>query len=376
MPTAGVDPGQGPPSAERERLTPQAVVRRLGQLEARAAQTSDETLTSAVATGRRALAEWQDLAERRRELEDEYERLAESESRAKARLRDVLDLLDKFTSGGPAGQAPPHRDMPGVLVVRMLGPFEVTIDGRRIAHWQGQRAQALMQFLTACRRRRVPRDELIGALWPDADEDSGRHRLHQAAYELRGTLRAVDPDRKPIVCAGGGYGLDPAVSLWVDVEESDALAEKASRCLAARQADEAIELGRKALALYRGDFLCQVTDADWATTERNRLRARGPDRPRVRRGPGRRAVREPPGAHRRQGPNSTPTTFAPSARCSSASPVTRSCNSTLTLSSPGRGAGFPVSRTSMISIVTTDATGAAAPAVDWAGPRRSSIHPT
>ena len=31
---------------------------------------------------------------------------------------------------------------------------------------------------------------------------------------------------------------------------------------------------RAALELYRGDFLRQATDADWATSERNRLCAR------------------------------------------------------------------------------------------------------
>ena len=54
-----------------DRFTPQAVEHMLGQLEARAAEASDETLTSAVVTGRRALAEWQDLAGRLRDLEGE-----------------------------------------------------------------------------------------------------------------------------------------------------------------------------------------------------------------------------------------------------------------------------------------------------------------
>jgi len=76
----------------------------LGQLEARAAEASDETLTSAVVTGRRALAEWQDLAGRLRDLEGEYERLAQCESRALARLQYVLDLLDKFVE--PTERAP------------------------------------------------------------------------------------------------------------------------------------------------------------------------------------------------------------------------------------------------------------------------------
>jgi len=71
MVAAGVDPGPRAPSAERGRLTLQAVISTLGQMEARAAKASDETLTSAVTTGRRALAEWQELADRLRELEGE-----------------------------------------------------------------------------------------------------------------------------------------------------------------------------------------------------------------------------------------------------------------------------------------------------------------
>jgi len=273
----------------RDRFTPQAVDRMLGQLEARAAGAGDETLTSAVATARMALVEWQDLAGQLRKLEGEYERLAQGESKALARLRGVLDLLDKFAGPSPSGSAPvrpgpgvlmpmprvsPDRDSPGMVAVRMLGVFDLTIGGHRVTDWRGQRTQALMQFLAAHRDRSVPRDELIAAVWPDADEDGGRHRLHQAVYELRRTLRAVDPGRSPVVCVDGGYQIDHEVPVWVDVEEFDDLASAASRCFAARRPGEAIGLGQQALKLYRGDFLCQVTAADWATAERNRLRAR------------------------------------------------------------------------------------------------------
>jgi DNA-binding SARP family transcriptional activator len=254
-----------------------AVIRMLGQLEARATKAGDETLASAVATGRMALAQWQDLAGRLRELEGEYERLARCESKALARLRDILDLLDRFAAPRPASppMPPSHgRDAPVVLAVRMLGPFEVAIGGRPVTHWRGQRTQSLMQFLVTHRRRSVARDELIAAVWPDADEDSGRHRLHQAVYELRGTLRGVDPERSPIICAAGGYAVDHEQPVWVDVEEFDELASAAARCFAARQAEQVIKLSRHALDLYRGDFLCQATEADWAAVERNRLAAR------------------------------------------------------------------------------------------------------
>ena len=275
-----------------DRITPQAVDRMLSQMEERAAEASDQTLSSAVITGRQALAEWQDLAGRLRDLEGEYERVAESESRAMARLQDVLELLDKFVApsrlaAAPAGSAPPaagglvpaprhssRLDTSGLLAVRMLGAFELTINGHRVTDWRGQRTQSLMQFLAAHRHRSVPRDELIMAVWPDTDEDGGRHRLHQAVYELRRTLHAIDPARSPIVCGDGGYRLNDELSVWVDAEEFDDLGSAASRCRAARRPDEAIELGQQALLLYRGDFLGQVTGADWATAERNRLRAR------------------------------------------------------------------------------------------------------
>ena len=123
MASSGRSDPTGPPHA---RFTPQAVDRTLRQLEARAAKASDETLTSAVITGRKALTEWQDLAGRLRQLEGEYERLALSESRALARLQDVLDLLDKFAvpsrlasrrnrSGQPAV---PHRPPSSQRVAR------------------------------------------------------------------------------------------------------------------------------------------------------------------------------------------------------------------------------------------------------------------
>jgi DNA-binding SARP family transcriptional activator len=286
MSAAGEDRERESRGSGRHRFTSQAVVRMLGQIEVRAAQAGDETLIGAVTMGRRALAEWQVLAGRLGELEGECERLALCESRALARLRDVLDLLDRFVEqpgpGSPAragGLALPPRPGLGrgaasVLAVRMLGTFELTIGGRRVTHWHGQRTRSVMQFLAAHRHHGVSRDELIAAVWPDADEDNGRHRLHQGVYELRSTLRAIGPGRSPIVCVDGGYGIDDQVPIWVDVEEFDDLVSTAVRSFTAERADEAIGLSREALELYRGDFLCQATGADWTTTERNRLRAR------------------------------------------------------------------------------------------------------
>jgi DNA-binding SARP family transcriptional activator len=260
--------------------------------EARAAQAGDETLRSAVTVGRQALADWRKQTDRLGELEGEYQGQARVEARARMRLRDVLDLLDKLVNQPESSSLPtqpgeltpgglalsprlgPVRETPGGLAVRMLGSFDLTIDGRPVTHWHGQRTRSLMQFLTAHRLRGVSRDELITAVWPDIGEECGRHRLHQGIYELRSTLRAADPSRSPIVCIDGVYGFDRSVPVWVDVEVFDGLASAAMRSSMEQRVDEAIEVSRAALELYRGDFLRQATDADWATSERNRLSAR------------------------------------------------------------------------------------------------------
>jgi DNA-binding SARP family transcriptional activator len=280
------------PGSGRHRFTPQAVARSLDLIETRAAQASDETLMSAVKVGRQALADWQEQADRLRDLEEEYQGRACVESKARMRLLDVLDLLGKLVNQPESSSLPaqsgeltpgglalpprvgPVRETPGGLAVRMLGSFDLTIDGRPVTHWHGQRTRSLMQFLAAHRLRGVSRDELIAAVWPDVDEESGRHRLHQGIYELRSTLRAADPGRSPIVCVDGGYGFDRSVPVWVDVEVFDGLVSAAMRTIREQRVDEAIQVSRAALELYRGDFLRQATDADWATSERNRLAAR------------------------------------------------------------------------------------------------------
>ena len=284
------DPEAG--GSGRHRFTPQAVARSLGLIEARAAQAGDETLMSAVTVGRQALTAWQKQADRLRDLAEDYQGQACAESKARMRLLDVLDLLDKLVHQPESSSLPaqpgeltpnglavsprlgPVRETPGGLAVRMLGSFDLTIDGRPVTHWHGQRTRSLMQFLTAYRLRGVSRDELIAAVWPDVDEENGRHRLHQGIYELRSTLRAADPERSPIVCVNGAYGFDRSVPVWVDVEVFDGLASAAMRSIMEQRVDEAIEVSQAALELYRGDFLRQATDADWATSERNRLAAR------------------------------------------------------------------------------------------------------
>ena len=286
--------GEGPSPATGS-LTQSGIERMLGRLQAMAEENGDRALESSIVTAQRAVACWQELSQRVAYHEHARDLASSLERHARERLHLILDLVTRFadlpsTPGRRLDAAAPGPDPapgpswnartgdrsgdPGAapeIAVCLLGGFELRVNGRRVDQWRGRRGQALLQFLVAHRRRAVSREALIEALWPEADEDAGRRRLHQAVYALRQTLRDAGASYRHIVCANGFYQLDPAVPIWTDVDELDRLVEEARRLEAERQPGLAFETYRKAERLYRGNFLEDVPFAEWATAERSRL---------------------------------------------------------------------------------------------------------
>src|SRR3954469_9558100 len=74
--------------------------------------------------------------------------------------------------------------------VRLLGGFEVVVDGRAVHphHWRRRSASALVKLLALQPGRRLRREEVIDALWPDLLVDEAAPRLHKAAHYARSAL--------------------------------------------------------------------------------------------------------------------------------------------------------------------------------------------
>jgi DNA-binding SARP family transcriptional activator len=141
--------------------------------------------------------------------------------------------------------------------ISLLGPF--TIDGAPTPRRSSTRE--LITYL-ALHPEGATRDQLLEALWPDADPRRTRPRLWQSTAEARRML-----DDAFILDDNGRYRLDRQI-VWVDSDELPRLLDQANSADAATAAT-AVE---KALALWRGDPL-DGADYRWAETDVRRLRA-------------------------------------------------------------------------------------------------------
>ena len=155
------------------------------------------------------------------------------------------------------------------MAIYCLGPFRVYQHHQLIEEWSGLRGQAVLKYLVAHRGTPIAKDVLMDVFWPDADPEAARRNLHQAIYSLRQTLRRRDPDFQHIQFENNQYLLNPALSVWIDVEEFQTDFQSGRRLEAAGQLAAAMVDYGTAEGLYQGDFLEEDLYDDWlAPTER------------------------------------------------------------------------------------------------------------
>ena len=152
--------------------------------------------------------------------------------------------------------------------VRLLGGFEVIVDGRLVppAEWRRRNAAAVVKVLSLTPGHRLHREHLIDLLWPDVALDDAGPRLHKAAHYARTALG----ERDAVVLREDLVALFPGADVVVDTATFDAAAAAA---LEAGGSDGLVDY-EAAIALYRGDLLPDDRYAEWASEERARLAAR------------------------------------------------------------------------------------------------------
>jgi two-component SAPR family response regulator len=160
---------------------------------------------------------------------------------------------------------------PRAVVVRCLGTFEVLVGGAQLVNWRSGKARAVFEYLVTHRRRAVPRDVLIQAIWPDPDAVAATTSLKVAVHALRQMFAEIPrqkstPPPLSVIVQESTYQLG-APGLWVDVDEFEGCVALGGQLEARGQPDAALSMYARAADLYRGEFLAESWD-DWAVFRR------------------------------------------------------------------------------------------------------------
>jgi DNA-binding SARP family transcriptional activator len=146
------------------------------------------------------------------------------------------------------------------LHIRLLGGFEVDLDGQRVTQWESDSVRALLARLVVEPGRPVRRAVLAELLWPERPQGAALANLRHALTVLR---RAVGDDaaEHPLIRSTAlEVVADPGADVEIDVVE---LLRHAHHRLTEPEAESA---WRIVAELDRGEFLAGIdvrAGADW-----------------------------------------------------------------------------------------------------------------
>jgi LuxR family maltose regulon positive regulatory protein len=131
--------------------------------------------------------------------------------------------------------------------------------------WASEKTKELFFFLLV-RGGPVQKEEILDALWPDADPGKADTQFWTTAYRMRNGVHA-----DCLIREGSTYRINPAIKIWFDVPEFEGLVREALRS-GTGEAERASKLQR-AINLYNGPMLKEFY-AEWTDAIRTRLEER------------------------------------------------------------------------------------------------------
>jgi DNA-binding SARP family transcriptional activator len=180
----------------------------------------------------------------------------------------VRALIERNALVAPADASP---DWPFRLRIRLLGGFELVRDGQPVTFTgkAQQRPLDLLKLLVALGGVNVDSQQLMAALWPDADGAAAKTSFDSTLFRLR---KLIDVDNALVLSAGK---LSLARSLvWADVWAFEAAFDAAQPGSQAEGGGASAErLAARVLDAYPGPLL-GADEHPWSAKPRDALRAR------------------------------------------------------------------------------------------------------
>ncbi len=143
------------------------------------------------------------------------------------------------------------------LSIRLLGPFDVTLDGEAVTGFSADKVRALLAYLAMNPDQPHRRETLAGLLWPEYPERSARDSLRNALGILRRAIGDHEASPPYLFITRQSILFNSDSDFWLDTTDFSAAA-------ASDASPEALE---RATALYRGPFLEGFSTPDSAAFE-------------------------------------------------------------------------------------------------------------
>jgi WD40 repeat protein/class 3 adenylate cyclase len=146
-----------------------------------------------------------------------------------------------------------------MLQLRLLGQFDVRLDGKRIVI-PSRAGQSLLAYLALTAGITHRREKLAGVLWPDTTDENARKNLRQELWRIRKALSSEKVTNKAYILADEfSLMFNREIDYWLDTEQL----EKQNFDLQSLLTN---------LSLYQGELLPGFYE-DWVTLERERIQA-------------------------------------------------------------------------------------------------------
>ncbi len=162
------------------------------------------------------------------------------------------------------------------VTVELLGPTRLSLAGRAVdhEHLRRRRVRELLAFVA--HHDTTTRDKVLGALWPELPDAAARRNLRVTLTYLQSVLEPdrlrdeppfyLSVDQERIRLAGAPHVL-------LDIRQFETVLAGAEAATATGDLDAATDEYERALRLWRGDYLEEFRDSEWAGVASDHARA-------------------------------------------------------------------------------------------------------
>jgi DNA-binding SARP family transcriptional activator len=163
------------------------------------------------------------------------------------------------------------ENWPWPLRIYTLGRFSILKDGHPVQFSRKvqQKPLSMLKTLIASGGKDVREDQIMDALWPEADGDMAHQSFSTNLHRLRQLLGY----EKAIQRQEGRVTLDDRYC-WVDAWAFNSILEQADAQWKKGRIDDAVRLTEKAIEIYKGPFLAQEIEKAWKISLSELLRSK------------------------------------------------------------------------------------------------------